>query len=1058
MFKSKDTPRSNTCHKTPNTILENSLRVLVPLYLTYFIFLLSIFFIFIPQQKQQVLNQKKLVILKLAEVGVSLIAEYNARVERNEISLSAAQKEARDLLKNIAYSTNGKGYFWIGDMSGKIIMHPHIDRSRWKELGQIKLPDQKSLTDTIRGIVEKNGQGYITYPWMKDGKISPSASKLSFVKGFPPWHWILGTGIYQHEIDHEIGLITHKFVKIFKAIFIFLIILSGYITWQIIHINQKKNRAEQAKALEEQGTKKLLQLVQLEPKTRNSIIGFTLRQIIDLTQSDLGYLAIVDEPCQRMDLYIWQGQDLEPECRQVEYTPDTIDLWATPLKDRQSTIINGCPGHARLASEKWPGRHTGITRFLGVPVFDQAHIAVLAGVANKKQAYDSLDVRLLQLMAEGMWKVLETIKAREKLEKSERKYRLLAENANDVIGIIDFRKLQALYISQSIEQLLGYHFKEAVKLPPEAIFTDSSLKALRQTLHHNPEHFFSSLTGKPRSMVIELEMVKKDGSVIWTEHTIRPVMGNQREPDKMVVVFRDITQRKALENELIQSHRTLELAQKISQIGSWSFDPESGTWRYSKECFRIYEKALDEKPYSLEKHFKIFSYRGRDKLETALKKAVTQGIPFEIETLLTLPSKKEKWVHIICNPQEKPGPKGYSLSGTTQDISQRKDMERQIRQSQRLEAMGTLAGGIAHDFNNILSSIMGFTELARLDLEDRPEVLKTLDHVMAGGIRARELVKQILTFSRKTDAQQIAVKPAIMIKESLKFLKASVPKNIEIKSRIADHGCMVFADPTQIHQVLLNLLTNSVHAMKENGGCLEVSLKTIRLDHRDVLCKEIFPGRYVEISVSDTGYGIPRHLLDKIFDPFFTTKKRGEGTGLGLSTAYGIVSSLKGKILVHSRPDKGTRFNLLIPEHTSETIEIPDERSIPMITRGNSHLLIVDDEADILDWTSQMLSAHGYQISTASTAEEALKQFNAHPDRFDLLLTDLSMPGMDGISLSKQINALRPGIPILLCTGMLEGKTQEIIANTCISGIIMKPVIAGELAGAIETALEEAKG
>ncbi len=1058
MFKSKDTPLSNGFSPAPDTILVNSLRVLVPLYLTYFIFVLSVFLIFIPHQKQQILNQKKQAILHLTEGAISLLAEYNARIERNEISMETAQKEAMNLLKNIKYGTNGKGYFWISDVSGTIIMHPHIDQSRWKELEKIKLPDQKSLPDTIRETMEQNGQGYITYPWMKDGKISLSASKLSFVKGFAPWHWILGTGIYRHEIDHEIGLITHKFIKIFKGIFIFLIFLSGYVTWQIVHINQRKSRAEQAKALEEQGTKKLLQLVQLNPKTRDAIIGFALRQIIDLTRSDLGYLAIVDETRQRMDLRIWQGPDLEPDCRQVEYTPDTIDLWATPLKDRQSTIINGCPGRGHLPPEKWPGRHKGITRFLGVPVFDQDRIAVLAGVANKKQPYGSLDVRLLQLMSEGMWKVLETIKAREKLEKNEEKYRLLAENASDVICVIRVRDLMPSYISQSIGQLLGYPGKTAMALPLNKMFTESSVTKLRHVFYPKPVHFFSFRPGNTQSLVLELEMIKKDGAVIWTEHTYRPLFDKNGQADNMVSVIRDITQRKTLENELIQSHGALERAQKIAKIGSWSFDPESGTFQHSNECHRIYENDLDRNPLSLEEHFKMYSYQDRKRLDTAIKTAVSSGIPFDIETLLTLPSKTEKWIHIICNPREKSGPKGYALSGTTQDISQRKNMERQIRQSQKLEAMGTLSGGIAHDFNNILSSIMGFTELARLDLEDRPEVLKTLDHVMAGGIRARELVKQILTFSRKTEVRQTAVKPAIMIKESLKFLKASVPKSIEIQSRIAEQDCMIFADPTQIHQVLLNLFTNSVHAMKANGGCLDVSLKTIRLELRDSLCKEICPGRYVEISVSDTGCGIPRHLMDKIFDPFFTTKKRGEGTGLGLSTAYGIVSSLKGKILVHSRPGCGTRFTILIPEHTSDVKEVSNESGIPMITRGNSRLLIVDDEADIRDWTSQMLSAHGYQISTASNGNDALAIFNEQKDRFDLVLTDFSMPGMDGISLSKQINALRPDLPILLCTGMLEGKAREILANTCISGIIMKPVIAGELAGAIETALKGTKG
>ena len=1036
-------------------VILDSLRILVPLYLTCIVFVSSVFFIFIPHQKQQIINHKKQTILELTASVESMLVEYDARVQQKEFPLEKAQKEAMRVLRSIKYGTNGNRYFWISDMSGRIIMHPVMPELEGKITKQPGKAELNNFTIAFQEIIQQIQQGSITSGWIEQKNDSVPVPKLSFIKKFMPWGWVIGTGILTHEIDLEIQSITKEFIRIFKGILIFLVVLSIYITWQVISITRKRIKSEQIKASEGAGVKKLLQLVQMDLKTKDSVVRFALKGLIDLTRSNMGYITLIDGKKRKTAVYTLSDPGREPEHQEIESSRDELEIWAKPILDQHGIILNQCLNRPPFPPVSWAGQGQEIARFMGIPVFHRDRIAVLAGVADKKQPYSSQDFRQLKLMGQGMWKFLETIKSREKLEKNEQKYRLLAENITDVIGIAQVSTLKFSFISQSVEQLIGYTPEEFMQLPLESTITDSSLTNLRRSIRNKHKLAFTSRFHQNRShLSLDLELIHKNGSVLWVEAAIRFLVNEKNEPDRIMGIVRNISQRKALEEELRKSNNDLRLAQKIAKIGFWAIDPISGTSKCSEEFYNIHEKDPNEKPRLLHEHMQVYSYQDQKKLETAIQKALDQGTPFSFETLLTLPSKNEKWIHIICDPQLRPDSKGYYLSGITQDISERKNMEITIQQGQKMEAMGTLAGGIAHDFNNILSSIMGFTELARLEANDHPKIMEILDRVLAGGLRARDLVRQILTFSRKADVRERPVQPAILIKETIKFLRASTPKDIEIKSRIDDPSCTILADPTHIHQVLLNLFTNAVHAMKKQGGVLEVGLNVVELGHEKALDGEIAPGRYVQMVVSDTGCGIPRHLIDKIFDPFFTTKKRGEGTGLGLSTAYGIVNSIGGKILVHTQPEKGTRFKILIPEYTKKAEDDPEENSLP-VRMGNSHILIVDDEADILDWTSQMLSAYGYQIQTASSGAAALERINQSPKPFDLVLTDLSMPKMNGLLLARKIKELRPGLPILLCTGMLEETPEEVMANGVISGIIMKPLIAGELFNFIEAAVKQ---
>ncbi len=393
------------------------------------------------------------------------------------------------------------------------------------------------------------------------------------------------------------------------------------------------------------------------------------------------------------------------------------------------------------------------------------------------------------------------------------------------------------------------------------------------------------------------------------------------------------------------------------------------------------------------------------------------------------------------------------ILGITRDITRRKRMESHIQQAQKMEALGTLAGGIAHDFNNILSSILGFTELARLNVIDDEETCANLDQVLAAGLRARDLVRHILTFSRKSDAQKDLVPVVSMVNECLKFIKASTSPDVKTHTRFDREDIFVLADPSQLHQVLMNLFTNAVHAMKETGGTLDVGIQSMQVfDEEMEQIKELKPGTYVQLTVSDTGCGIPAHLLEKIFEPFFTTKVKGEGTGMGLSMVYGIVREMGGSICVYSEPGVGTTFRLMLPEQTRNAQKQVSFDEKELIS-GKGKILVVDDEPAIVKWTSQVLTKLGYDVVGAENAQDALEKFSADPMGVDLVLTDQTMPGMTGLELSCAVRINRPDIPVVLCTGFSEGMTPRTIQSYGIADMVMKPMIAGELARIVRDAL-----
>jgi len=389
------------------------------------------------------------------------------------------------------------------------------------------------------------------------------------------------------------------------------------------------------------------------------------------------------------------------------------------------------------------------------------------------------------------------------------------------------------------------------------------------------------------------------------------------------------------------------------------------------------------------------------------------------------------------------------------DLSERKHMEERLAQSQKMEAIGTLAGGIAHDFNNILTAIIGYTALARADFSDPRQLKLDLDEIRKAADRATRLVRQILTFSRKTKSQKSAVQISLVVKETLTLLRSSIPATISIRQEITSDA-LVIADPTKIHQVVMNLCTNGYQSMWDTGGTLVVTLAQLKISDDNINTElKLSPGRYLHLAVSDTGPGMTEKMQTKIFEPYFTTKDVGDGTGLGLAVVHGVVESHGGLINIHSEQGQGSTFHVYLPIYEGEKVppQVPGEH-MPQPQGGDETIMLVDDDEQILVMGKEILEKYGYKVHMFTNGVKALKAFQLEPQKFDLIITDMTMPLMTGIELSENIFTVRPDLPIILCTGHSDLTNREHSLAMGIRAYIEKPMNTASILRSIRKVLE----
>ena len=649
--------------------------------------------------------------------------------------------------------------------------------------------------------------------------------------------------------------------------------------------------------------------------------------------------------------------------------------------------------------------------------------------------------------------VTEQLTATRQLRASEQRFRALFEQAAVGVAYIDTLTGKLLAVNHKCAQILGYEPEEMLSLDFASLLHREELDA-----HRN---FMAQLsTGELPEFVVEQRLVRKDGEDVWVALSVSPLSRGGAATSRHMAVVQDISQRKLAERALSEKERLLSQSQRIARIGSFSVEYPSTTVTWTEENYRLHGQSPDSFVPSAESMMKLLHPDDRAMMYMWFGSMLANGTPGPIEFRVVLPDGSIRHLRGQGETVAVEGAVPRRLVGTVQDITERKQaeaqrevLEAQLRQAQKMEAIGALAGGIAHDFNNLLTTMVGNIELARLDVEPGHPVVMSLDAIGAAARRATELVRQILAFSRKQPSRRSVISLAPIIADASQLLRASLPAAIEIELDLDKESPPVMADPTQIHQVVMNLCTNAWQAITQEHGRIRVTLDALEVGPGTTSRSGAPPGHYVRISVRDTGDGMDNLTLERIFEPFFTTKEMGRGSGLGLSVAHGIVKSHGGTITALSRKGEGALFEVLLPAAVAGSKAAKSEPERPVPTRGRGHVLYVDDEQALATTVARILESLGYEATVCHSGAEAVERVRANPKAFDVILTDYSMPGLSGTDVAREVTRIRPGLPVVLTSGYAERAGENLAAfGICLR--LDKPFDRRTLSDALRYALE----
>ena len=754
----------------------------------------------------------------------------------------------------------------------------------------------------------------------------------------------------------------------------------------------------------------------------------------------LRILLVEDNPADA-DLLLRQLRhaDFAPDCQRVDNELDYLRHLAAGfdviLSDYQLPRFSGLRALELL-------NHSGLDiPFLLVSGMIGEELAV---AAMKRGASDYVMKDRLARLGSAVEHAIEQGRLRRERRESEdalRLFRALVDQSDDAFEVInpetgrfvDVNARACAELGLTREEYLSRHVWEV-----DALMDEERWRRHAETLRAR---------GTLRGEGLHL---RKDGTRFPIEFRAKWV---RLDRDYIVTAVRDISGRQDAERSLRASEeRFRQLAENIQEV-FWMTDPQRRTMLYISPAYEtIWGRTCASLYESPDNWLDAIHPEDRDRVVAAQGRQASGGYH---ETFRILrPDGTVRWVRDRAFPIEDEAGRVFRIVGTAEDITEWRQLEEQFRQAQKLEAIGALAGGIAHDFNNVLGAIIGYVELTKLSLLARDPAHRYLELVLQASHRAADLVRQILAFSRREDQRRLVLRLQDVIQEPAKLLRATVPAMIEFDVSLPRDLPPVSADATQVHQVVMNLCTNAAHAMRGGAGRLGIRLdKACAGDAQLAAVAGLKPGDYVRLTVSDTGCGMDRETLERIFEPFFTTKGPGEGTGLGLSVVHGIMQSHGGAVTVRSRPGEGTTFQLYFPV-VSQTTGASEPAPASSVPPGKGRrVLFVDDESALAELGKAVLEALGYRATACDGAREGLARLRADPAAFDLVITDLSMPGMTGLDLAREIAGIRPELPIILTSGNGTPLPAEIPGSARVRELLPKPFTARSLGLAAHRAL-----
>ncbi len=626
----------------------------------------------------------------------------------------------------------------------------------------------------------------------------------------------------------------------------------------------------------------------------------------------------------------------------------------------------------------------------------------------------------------------------EALRKSEEKYRNVFENS--VVGIFQSTPEGSfIEVNRALAKMMGYN-------SPQEFITE--IIDMETQFYVEPDlrgKFLKIVAENGKIDDFEFEAKCKDGTTRWLSESSRAYFDDKGKTVRIEGIISDIHERKRVEKELRSSEAWHKSILQTAMDGFWLTDLEGKILEVNQAYCQMsgysHEELLSMKIHDLDK------LENKNAVSNRISQIIQNGeIRFESQHRCKDGSIID--VEVAVQYRETDGGKFVCF---VRDITEKKNLSKRLQQAQKMESIGNLAGGIAHDFNNILFPIIGLAEMLTEDLPPNSPENENAREILTAGKRGSQLVQQILAFSCQHGHKQMPVRVQHVIKEVLKLSRSSIPMNIEISQDLQQDCGLVLADSTHLHQIGMNLITNAYHAVQDKGGKIHVEVREI-----EIKCglndPNLPPGKYVTLTVVDTGIGIAKDHLDKIFEPYFTTKEKGKGTGLGLSVVYGIVKEHKGEIKVQSEPGKGAWFQVSLPVMAAASDNIVPDR-LPQPS-GSGHILLVDDEPPITKLEKQILERLGYSVAIMTSSLDALEAFKARPNAYDLVISDMSMPHMTGDQLAGEILKIRPDIPIIICTGFSERLNKETAMALGIKGFLMKPVGKADIAREVQRVLD----
>jgi PAS domain S-box-containing protein len=960
--------------------------------------------------------------------------------ERGKKSLAEIKESIRDALRPIRYN-KGRGYFFAFSLDGVERLFPVNADMEGRSMLQVKGGEGESVVPDMIKLAQDQGEGFYRYTWPKPGK-DGYFPKIAFVKLFEPIGWVIGTGEYLDDVRADIQEECLEWISNIKFG------RDGYVfagQWDGKSLSGPETGRNMIAVEDANGVKIVQKLIEAA-KSGGGFVQYVLPQFEGKKHAaKISYAVGVPE----WQWYLGSGvylDDIETQIASEQAELDKrigtsiryvflillsllvfIFLIVKFLSDRIAQNMRLFSGFFSNATSGTAKIELGALHFTEFVQLAESANQMVDNRRRMEQALREKEEKLSQIIMGSPVPTFVIDNHHITTHWNQALENITGISADAVIGTS--KQWMAFYSAERpvMADLIVDHAGEREVLK----YYHGKLQPTSGSDHtYAAEDFFQTMGEGGRWLFFTAAALRNiDGQVTGAVETLQ-----------------DFTARKRAEQALRESEEKYRQLVEFANDAIFIIQDERITFHNPRtlELLGYHAQELEKLPFQELIHPKDQALV-QDRYERGLSgETPTPAYSFRVV------HKSGRYVNVQMNAtpiiwEGQPGTLNFLRDVTSQQI-----VEDQLRHAQKIEAIGTLAGGIAHDFNNILAAILGYSELAMADLPPGNPIRYKLESIHKSGERARDLVTQILAFSRKDEPVMIPVAMHLIVKDALKILRPAIPTTIEINTQV-NPGCDVLGDPAQLHRIIMNLCTNAYQAMAETGGVLSISLSTVTLGGKSALAT-IAPGSYALLVVADTGSGIAPENRDRIFDPYFTTKERGKGTGLGLATVHGIVKSHGGTIRVDSCTGRGTRFEIYLPL-TQETVGTKEESQAPL-AGGHEHILLVDDEPDILDIEREMLEHLGYTITTQGSAKEALTLFAAQPEIFDLVITDMTMPTLSGDKLAAELKNIRSDIPIILCTGFNELVSKEKADSLGIKGFLMKPVKMADLTAMVRDLLD----